>query len=364
MVQSAQQPPDPTEVNSLTGAVKRFYPSSLSPHKSRISLFLRIGISVGLLSYLWVTMEVDPTAIWPSSKTAAWWLLAAFCAKVASLVLASFRWQQSCRALGLQASLPRLFWHMSAGQFLSNFIPTTIGGDILRMTRLSRDTKERSLSFTSVIFERLSGWIVLPACTFIGLALDPDLRTLGAATRIAVLAALVTLAILGGVVLLASFKQSGRLLAKMPGPLRSLHAIHVGVTTLAKNPIELFRVVLAAGIYQAVLIMAFWFSAQSLGMEQFGVRAAFAFVPAVLIIQVIPIGIGGLGVRETALTLFLAPLGVSGHQAVALGLTVYVLTLLMSLLGVPSFAFGGNGRAQMEEEARAMNEAIDQTSEF
>jgi len=70
-----------------------------------------------------------------------------------------------------------------------------------------------------------------------------------------------------------------------------------------------------------------------------------AFLPAVLISQVLPIGISGLGVREGAFVLFLTPLGVPTEQAVALGLLIYALTLIVSLIGAPAFALGSRRNA-------------------
>jgi len=86
-------------------------------------------------------------------------------------------------------------------------------------------------------------------------------------------------------------------------------------------------------------VLAFWCAAHSIGIEEFGFRAALAFVPAVLIVQVLPLGIGGLGVREGALVLFLGSLDIADDKAVALGLTIYALTIVTSLIGLPSLMF-------------------------
>ena len=69
--------------------------------------------------------------------------------------------------------------------------------------------------------------------------------------------------------------------------------------------------------------------------------AVLAFVPAVAIAQVLPISLGGLGIREGALALLLHPLGVATGRAVAVGLVWYAMTLLVSLAGAPAFAVGG-----------------------
>jgi uncharacterized membrane protein YbhN (UPF0104 family) len=67
-----------------------------------------------------------------------------------------------------------------------------------------------------------------------------------------------------------------------------------------------------------------------------------AFMPVVAIVQVLPFPtIGGLGLREGALVVFLGPLGVSQSHAIALGLLVYGINLTVSLLGAPAFAAGG-----------------------
>jgi hypothetical protein len=65
-----------------------------------------------------------------------------------------------------------------------------------------------------------------------------------------------------------------------------------------------------------------------------------AFVPIVAIAQVLPVSVNGLGLREGALVLLLAPLGVAAGQAVALGLLLYGMNLVVSLLGAPAFAVG------------------------
>jgi hypothetical protein len=68
-----------------------------------------------------------------------------------------------------------------------------------------------------------------------------------------------------------------------------------------------------------------------------------AFFPVVAIAQVLPLSIGGLGLREGALVLLLAPLGVTTAQAVALGLLLYGMNMLVSMLGAPAFAVGPRG---------------------
>jgi uncharacterized membrane protein YbhN (UPF0104 family) len=262
--------------------------------------------------------------------------------------LSTIRWQQVLIALELREHLRRLFSHFLAGQFLSAFLPGTVGGDVLRMTRLTRDVGSGPGSFASVVLERLTGWIVLPTITFLGFLVNPGLRHLGAPTRIALAIAGATLVGLALVLYAVDHPKLGGRFTDGSGWRRFAAAVHLGVGRLRRHPREAANVIAVGFIYGMSVILAALMAARALGIEQLGLTALMAFFPAVLIAQVLPISIGGLGVREFTLVFFLNSLGVSKEQALALGLLVYVLTLLASLAGAPSFAIGGRPRPARE----------------
>src|SRR4051812_28573789 len=58
---------------------------------------------------------------------------------LAGIVLSTLRWRAVLAALGQDASVRTLLSHTLAGLFVSNVLPTTIGGDVLRVSRLSRE---------------------------------------------------------------------------------------------------------------------------------------------------------------------------------------------------------------------------------
>jgi uncharacterized membrane protein YbhN (UPF0104 family) len=126
---------------------------------------------------------------------------------------------------------------------------------------------------------------------------------------------------------------------------RFFGAVHEGIDRLRHRPIVVAQVLAAALVYQLAVIAAALLATHALGIH-LGPTALLAFVPAVAIVQVLPISFGGLGVREGALVLFLKPLGVASGQAVALGLLLYAMQLIASLLGAPSLAFGQRSRSR------------------
>src|ERR1041384_1651726 len=103
------------------------------------------------------------------------WIAAAGGVTLIGGVLATLRWQRGVSALDLNAGIPPPLKHYLAGLFVSNFLPTTIGGDVLRVSRLSGDTGESPRSFASVVLERLTGWVVLPVITLVTLLINPGL---------------------------------------------------------------------------------------------------------------------------------------------------------------------------------------------
>ena len=311
--------------------------------KQAVSLVLRIGLSALMLAVLiWRIPPIEADEVIPEAnlRTVAW-LATAVALTLAGLVLSALRWQRVLDVLGLHAGLRRLLSHYLAGQFVSNVLPTTIGGDVLRVSRLSRDTGETPKTFASVVLERLTGWLVLPVISVVGFLVNPPLRDLGQATQVALglaFATLIALCIL--LYAVADQRIGGRFEAK-DGWRRFASAVHLGLDRMRREPGAAVNVLAVGFLYQLVLVLAAVAAAQALGVRPAGLTALLAFFPAVAIAQVLPIGISGLGVREAAFVLFLDPLGVAAQDAIALGLLLYLLNLGVSLLGAPAFAVGG-----------------------
>lgn len=311
--------------------------------KQAVSLVLRLGLSALMLGVLiWRIPPIEADEVVPELTVhTVIWLAVAMTLTLAGLVLSALRWQRVLDVLGLHAGLRRLLSHYLAGQFVSNVLPTTIGGDALRVSRLSKETGESPKTFASVVLERLTGWLVLPVISVVGFLVNPPLQHLGRATQVAVGLAFVTLLALCILLYAVADQRIGGRFEARDGWRRFASAVHLGLDRLKREPAAAVNVLLVGFAYQLVLVLAAVAAAQALGVRPAGLTALLAFFPAVAIAQVLPIGISGLGVREGAFVLFLGPLGVASQDAIALGLLLYLLNLGVSLLGAPAFAVGG-----------------------
>ena len=126
--------------------------------RHRWALPLRIAVSLLMLGVLWWRFpEISWAELIPTwDRDTILWLTAATAMTFLCIVLSAVRWQVVLRALGLRERLGVLVPLYFAGQFVSNVLPTTIGGDVLRVSRLSRRNGEPETTFASVALERLT----------------------------------------------------------------------------------------------------------------------------------------------------------------------------------------------------------------
>ncbi len=143
-----------------------------------VGFALRIGFSALLMWLLIISLpDASLEDLKPSWTTASWfWLVGAAVTKFIAFGLSARRWQKALEPLHEPPPWRRLFSHFLAGQFVSNLLPSAIGGDVVRVTRLSGDVGSTPIAFASVAIERLTGWLVLPTITLVAMAFQPELR--------------------------------------------------------------------------------------------------------------------------------------------------------------------------------------------
>src|SRR5262245_38666909 len=109
------------------------------PMKRSALVGVKLAVSVALLAYLFSIP--DTAALEQRLRSADLLLLAAAVACYFAMVaLAAWRWQLLLATLGAHASLRRLGASYLVATFFNNFLPSNIGGDIVRVRDGSRIT--------------------------------------------------------------------------------------------------------------------------------------------------------------------------------------------------------------------------------
>jgi uncharacterized protein (TIRG00374 family) len=301
-------------------------------------LGVRIIVSAALLALLITKIPADD--IQPKNTHAGTlaFLAAGLAFTFAGFILSAWRWQRVFAVFDRHVPMRTLLAHYLAGQFVGNVLPSTIGGDVLRVSRAAKTTGTGDIAFASVVIERLSGFVALPLLSFIGFALEPSLLGLDH-SWIALAIAGATVAGLVVILLIAGSPHLAGRFAKRENWMRFIGAVHIGVDRIRHEPRQAVRVLVAAIAYQASVLIAVWCAIHALGISLPN-GAVLAFLPAVAAAQVLPISLSGLGIREGLLVLLLRPLDVPTGKAIGVGLLWYGMTLVVSLLGAPAFAVG------------------------
>jgi uncharacterized membrane protein YbhN (UPF0104 family) len=295
---------------------------------------------------IWRLPDFDIRRMFPRlDGSSVLWLVAAGATLLAAFALQTLRWSEVLRALGHRRPFRRLLDQFLAGQFVSNLLPTAFAGDVVRISRTGRDIGSRSVAFASVTLERLTGWLVLPSISLVTLLAVPRYRSLGTATATAVAIATVTIVALVLILVAAGHPRWTETATQATGWRSWLGAVHLGLVALRRAPrLAVGTLVVGVG-FQVVQCLAVYLAARALRIDQVTLAAALAFFPVTAIAQNLPIGLGGLGIREGGFVLFFGALGAPHERAIALGLTVYLLTLLTSAVGAPSFVVSGRRAA-------------------
>jgi uncharacterized membrane protein YbhN (UPF0104 family) len=323
-----------------------------------LRLVLRIVVSGALLGVLiWRIPDFRASELVPSWTAAtAWWLAAAAVTLLVAFGLQTLRWNQVLRALGYRVRFRRLFTEFLAGQFISNVLPAAVGGDIVRVSRLGRELDDAAAAFASVALERLTGWLVLPVISGAVIAATPGFHHLPHhATTIALVVDAVSLVGLVAILGVAANRRWSEAARTATGWRRWLGTVHLGSTAILSKPSSIWGTLLAGMAFQVTQCLSIWMTAKALGVDRVSVGVALAFFPPTAILQNMPVGFGGLGVREVGFVLFFGAVGVAKTRAIAVGLVGYVIMVVTSAFGAPAFALGGWKR-ELDEVDEAIEE--------
>lgn len=254
------------------------------------------------------------------------------------VILSAWRWQRVLLLFDVKVPLRTLFSHYLVGLLVGNVLPSTIGGDVVRVARASNTVGSAEVAFGSVVLERLTGFVGLPLLVFAGFVIRPSLLDHSHAW-FALFVAAAAVGMLTLILFLAGHPRVAGRYAEKASWSRFIGAVHLGVQRLRREPRHIGPILFATVIFQSSQVVMFGLIFRALDLPV-PLAAVLAFGPAVLMLQVLPISFSGLGVREGALVLFLHSFHVSNAQAGAAGLLWWGSMLVVSMLGAPAFALG------------------------
>ena len=310
----------------------------------RVQSLLGIVLAVLLIRWVIVRSGIDLEKVFQTVDRS--YLLAAFTVYGMGVLLAAWRWNLLLIHIGVRLGYPIVLRLAFIGLFFNLFVPGGIGGDLIKMVYLKRESGDRfPQAVLTVLLDRLLGLAGLLLVAVISLGLNrslieessPEMK--GALLMVALASGA---ALVGGILFflwpLLSRVGSSRfahLSARMPDRVLSVGGRVVEALHLVRAaPGKLVMLVVVSMFGHLTGTVAVYLVGLGIGAERY-----LSFVEYVLATQLanlvaaIPLTPGGLGGRDIVMDVFFRAAGAPPQISGALPVLVTVLLVAWSLVG-------------------------------
>jgi glycosyltransferase 2 family protein len=310
---------------------------------------LRVLVSAVLL--IVVLAYADVGAVARALRDADWsWFLAALGLMAVAAVLGALRWRVLLHEAEVDVSRLRAVRTFAGALVLNNVLPTSVGGDALRTWLVGRESGRLVRAATATIVDKLTALFCLYVVAWATLAIDreavpPSVVRAFTWVTIGLVAALVV-AVLAAV-------GVRPIVRRLPERLRAMiRDTWVTLHTWGRSP-RTIAIVVALGLaYQVLAVLVLILVGKTVGVELSFALAAVS-TAIVLVAMLIPVSIGGLGVREGGYVLLLGKAGIDAADATSLSL-LSAAVIVLSGAGVVAATAAWDAAQIRERRARAL----------
>src|SRR5512139_2012977 len=155
--------------------MRRAAPSeTASPWRRFLILLTKVIVSVGLLVLL--VSRMDTARFWAYARTASLaWLLGALLIYLVVVLTSAWRWGLLLGAQHVRIPGASLVSSYLVATFFNNFLPSNIGGDVIRIADTAPAAGSKTLATTIVLIDRAVGLLGLVLIAAIGATAGPAL---------------------------------------------------------------------------------------------------------------------------------------------------------------------------------------------
>lgn len=317
------------------------HPSKPHPFRTALTWVIRTLVS-GVLLYLLLTRMVDVRHVWEIARGASiGWLAVALALYLVMVFISAWRWRLLLEAQHVHVPFVKLVRSFLVAFFFNNFLPSNIGGDVVRITDTARAAGSKTLAMTVVLIDRGVGLLGLVFVAAAGSTFVAEWSNAIGPIGPGVLWAGLAVAIAGAAPFVMMPERVGRLLS----PLRVLHQEWVEERlekfTMALAKFKAAPQALASGFIGAILVQAtlvgFYAAIARSVHIAVPVTHLAILVPVSFIVQMLPVSINGLGLREGTFGLYFSRMGLPPAQGVALSFIGAALMMLFSISGAVAY---------------------------
>jgi glycosyltransferase 2 family protein len=311
-----------------------------SPHSRTrhwIVVALKLVVSVGLLTLLF--SRTNLRGLWLSVRYASIpWVLTALGLYAVQMLVATWRWGVLLGPQGINLGHRRLLSSYLVATFFNNFLPSNIGGDVIRIRDTAGPAQSRTLAATVVLIDRAIGLMGLVLVAAVGATAAAGA---GGARTVPVLPSWLWAGFLLATLVSAPAVLAPAGVGRLLQPLTVFHPEWVGgritritdaLARFRERPMSLVNAFAGAVLVQALLVVFYTAVARSLNIP-ISIWHVAVIVPVSFVVQMVPVSVNGFGVREATFSFYFSRLGLPLESAMALSLGSTALIMLFSLSG-------------------------------
>ncbi|MEK6222211.1 MAG: flippase-like domain-containing protein, partial [Chloroflexota bacterium] len=246
-------------------------------------------------------------------------------------LVASYRWKILLRAQDIEVGLLTLYKVNLFGMVINSFMPSTIGGESVRIYWLARKfPKNKAASIIATLTDKLLGVVALVFLVFVSLPfnslVEDQIKLIGTVILGIILAFI-------GVLVWSPRNWTPVFLRKLMfnSWLQSKYDQTLSILKIYKHSKGvLLSTFLLAILFQTISVANQFLRFKSIGVDV-PIQHLILAIPIITLIVTIPISIGGFGLRELSLIGLLGPIGVETHEIVSYTFVGYFSVLLLSI---------------------------------
>lgn len=311
----------------------------------KVSLVLKGIISVALLSFLLYRIGLNQF-VGTFGNISIGWVLVGILILTLSNITGSLQWHLLLQGSGIQVAFKRTIMYYYTGLFFNNFLLGFVGGDLFRVYDITKHSGRNSTAISTVFVDRLIGMFTMCLLALIFAFFTIDLFHVH----------LILYPIIGGVIVLTSticffyFKSFAKKFQGFGERLlpvtihQKIHDIYNGINYFKYHTQVLIKLLFISFATQALRILTHYCAARSL-MITLPWWDYFVLIPLISLVSMLPISIGGLGVREQSGVVLFGFLGLNAPLAFAMQLLSYFINILCSIPGGGSFIVRKHGNS-------------------
>jgi uncharacterized protein (TIRG00374 family) len=295
-------------------------------------------VSAALLYF--VLRSIDLPSFWARVKGMhPAWILLALAAYAATQSIGVWRWNRLLRAQHIEVEPRRLTESIWVSMFFNNFLPSNIGGDVVRIADTAPAAGSKTLAMTVILVDRVLGLTALVIIASSGALVAsllgvhiPGARWLWIASAFVAVAAISVIAMpqLVGDAVSHALRPVRAL--KKPWLTERVQRLEDAVIRFRNAPSAVAGAFAGAMVVQITVVAFYLLTAEGLSVP-LPIFLGAVLIPVSLVVQMAPVSINGFGVREAVFAFFFRRFGLPTDAAVALSLVSTGMVLGLSLVG-------------------------------